>query len=364
MNLGIFFSIGGSLKNLENLGQLERFYLYLKKYAEYFEKIYIFSYNREKYTLPKNCILISNRHKLHRYLYTILLPIIEKNNIKKCNILKITQITGAMPGVICKFFYKIPYIATYGYDYSGFADIEGQKTISKIINLLMPVWLKFADKIIVTNKRIQSRLSKIKQKTVYIPNGVDINLFMPSKRKSNNNNILFVGRLSRQKNLILLIEAVNLSIHKKNITLTFVGNGPEREKLISKAKNSDVRLNLLDFVPHKSLPKIYNENAIFVLPSLIEGHPKALLEAMSAGLSCITTKSEGSAQIIKNNRNGLLVDNNNPHLLSSAIDMLLDNAALCKKLSLNARKYIEKNYSLNVLLEKEIKLLNGVANDK
>ena len=366
MNLGLLLSIGGSLSDYKKNGQFERMIYYLNKYSKTFENVYIFSYLNENLVLPKNCILIPNKFNLHRYLYTILLPLIERKYIKKCNILRITQITGATPGVISKILYKIPYISTYGFDYSSFANIENQKLALALINILKPVWLKFASAIIVTNKKIQADLSAVKVKLLYIPNGVDTKLF---KTKTPNIKgeivkILFVGRLVRQKNLDCLINAVNRSKNKKNIKISFVGEGPEKEKLLSLAKGLNVNLNISPFRPLEDLPQVYQESDIFVLPSLIEGHPKVVLEAMASGLPVIATRVEGVTEIVKDNYNGLLSKPNDAFDLSEKIDILIADKPLVEKLVKNALETVINNYSLSNLLDLEITELKKYAKVK
>lgn len=362
MNLGLLLSTGGSLSDYKKNGQFNRIVYYLNKYSKSFEKVYIFSYLNESASLPKNCILVPNKFRIHRYLYSLLMPFIERKYFKECNILRVTQITGATPGVISKILYKIPYVATFGFDYSSFANIEGQKLVAKLINILMPIWLNFASAIIVTNKKIQANLS-FKEKLVYIPNGVDTSLFKPKTSNDPGNivKILFAGRLVKQKNLECLIKAIDKSKHKATISITFIGEGPEREKLQSLAKNLNVRLNIFSFRPLEDLPKVYQESDIFILPSMIEGHPKVILEAMASGLPVIASGAEGITEILEDNHNGLLSKLNDEKDLSAKIDKMISDKSLVKKFVKNALETVLKNYSLSNQLDLEVKQLEKNA---
>ena len=84
MNLGIFLPIGSSLAEQQKAGQDQRFIkYYLNNYALFFDQIYIFSYKNETYNLPKHCFLIPNKFNLHRFLYTLFLPFVNFQIIKK-----------------------------------------------------------------------------------------------------------------------------------------------------------------------------------------------------------------------------------------------------------------------------------------
>lgn len=360
MNLGILLSIGGSLSDYKKNGQLERLIFYLESYKKIFEKIYIFSYINENFTLPDRCYLIQNKYKIHRFLYSFLMPIIKINTIKKCNILRVTQLTGSTPGVISKILFNLPYIATYGFDYADFAKIEGQKVISYLFNLVKPIWIKYAEKIIVTNKHV---LNINSNKLIYIPNGVNTDIFKPTKGKNFTDKIkiLFVGRLAKQKNLETLINAVDESLNKTRIRLTFIGEGPEKEKLLKLANSLNVKLQILPFTPLNLLPKFYQESHIFVLPSLIEGHPKVILEAASCGLPIIASSTQGINEIIIDSKSGLLAKPGDAGDFASKIDLLISDQALYLKIRNNAIKNINKNYSLSTLLEKESVMLKNYA---
>lgn len=356
MNLGIMFSIGGSLTEYKTNGQLERLIFYLNSYTKAFEKIYIFSYRNEKFPLPKNCILIPNKYNIHRYIYTFLMPFTEFKFIKNCSVLRITQITGATPGVISKILFKKPFIATYGFNYTEFAKTEGQTLIAKLINLFMPLWLLFADKIIVTNKKIEKSLEKIKDKIIYIPNGVDTNLFKYHPRnKPLDKNIIFVGRLAKQKNLGCLLKAAS-----NKINLLFIGSGPDKNTLIKLSKKLKVNLKILPFKPLSKIPGYFKKADIFVLPSIIEGHPKVILEAMSTGLPVIGAESEGIKEII-NNKNGLLFKSNDQNDLAEKIHKLLSDKVLYETISKEGAEFVNRQYSLSILLNQEIKLLKSLC---
>ena len=92
-----------------------------------------------------------------------------------------------------------------------------------------------------------------------------------------------------QKNLKVFIKAVSkiskgLALPKQGqalIKLSFVGAGSQKDELVILADKLGVNLEITERIPNEELPEVYRQSDIFVLPSLAEGHPKALLEALS-----------------------------------------------------------------------------------
>jgi glycosyltransferase involved in cell wall biosynthesis len=104
------------------------------------------------------------------------------------------------------------------------------------------------------------------------------------------------------------------------------------------------------------LPEILNRHEIFTLPSLWEGMPKTLLEAMSCGLPVIGTKIDGTKEVITHGKNGILCDTDS-NSISDTIINLMGDEALKEKLGENARRTIVENYSLDILAKKELGLM-------
>ena len=203
---------------------------------------------------------------------------------------------------------------------------------------------------------LKNSFVKKKFKYVHIPNLVDTNLFKKKKIKKNIiPNILCVGFFSNVKNQILLYKAW-LNINKKvDCTLTFVGkknfdyylSSNDIYKYIYSDAKSKNFLNKIKFIDYSNnMPYVYSSSDIFVLPTLTEGMPNSLIEAMSCELPCIVTDLKNiTSQIIKKNFNGYLFKKNNINDLEKYLIPLLKSSKLRKKIGKRARKHIEKNYS-------------------
>lgn len=365
MILGVFLAIGESLTDFKNKGQVDLFIRQnLTSYAHIFDRVYVFSYQNEKFADLKNISVLPNKWNTHRYFYSLMLPFIHYQKIKECNMLRGMQISGGIPGVVASILFRKPLVVNYGYRYTEFAKKEGKYLQALFYHLISPIVLFCTTQIIVPTKSLMRDLKAWRKKIVIIPNGVDTNKFKPPrtrKKRLSPINVLFVGRLDPIKNLESLVTAISLLPQK--IILILVGVGAESDKLILLGKKLGVRLIIKGPVGHNKLPPIFREASIFVLPSLEEGHPKALLEAMAVGLPVVGTKVRGITDVINNGENGLLSDTT-PVAIARAIQKIITNHRLAQKLGRNARLWVEKNCSLETTRTLEIKLLSHLAKEK
>ena len=135
-------------------------------------------------------------------------------------------------------------------------------------------------------------------------------------------------------------------LHLKNWKVLIVGKGllqTELENRILLEKLSD-KIEIIS--PTQEIDSFYQQASIFVLPSLIEGLPNALLEAMSAGLPCVSFDCDtGPREVIVDNENGYLVPIKNTEHLAAKINMLLHDSVLRNDIGIKAKKTME-NYSI------------------
>src|SRR5690625_1058996 len=236
----------------------------------------------------------------------------------------------------------IPYVVSERNDPNYF---DGKK-LTKYISRL---FLQFSDGVVFQTKQAKEFYSKrIKKRSTIIPNPLmSENLPAPYKGKREKK-IVSVGRLVKQKNHILLIRAFkNISEEHPEYKLEIYGEGPERANLENEIEILGLKNKVtLPGVHDDVLDKIKNAS-VFVLSSNCEGIPNALIEAMAIGLPCISTDtpSGGPAFLIENNKNGLLVPINDLNSLKIAMNNLLNNMDLKRKIS---RKAISVRETLNL----------------
>jgi glycosyltransferase involved in cell wall biosynthesis len=160
------------------------------------------------------------------------------------------------------------------------------------------------------------------------------------------NIILNVGRLVEQKNQLELIEIFSMCNYK-NWILRIYGSGHLKEEI----KNKIIELNLRKHVELKeftqNIDAVFGQAKIFVLPSLYEGFPNALLEAMAHGLAPISYNCHtGPMDIIEDNINGILVPLSNKEVFIEKLNTLMEDEHQRMLLSVEAKK-VKEVYSLN-----------------
>jgi glycosyltransferase involved in cell wall biosynthesis len=173
------------------------------------------------------------------------------------------------------------------------------------------------------------------------PNFVDPDLFKPAPAQPVSRSIICVGRLDPIKRLGLLLRAAALA---KATSVTLIGDGPERQSLTNLAGELNLRVDFIQRVAQPELPAALRKAQVFVLPSFVEGHPKALIEAMACGLACIGTNVPGIREVIEHGRTGLLVEPE-PAALAAALVRCFENAELRESLGVNAHTQITNTLS-------------------
>jgi len=209
-----------------------------------------------------------------------------------------------------------------------------------------------------TRYELVNRFPSYSQKIKIIPMGVDINIFKKKnlkkpKKYAKNKLLLFVGRLSDQKGLQYLIDAIpDVAKYYPNIKLLIIGSGPYEKILKEKVHDNKVKehVEFLGSMLPLDISKYYNFADIFIIPSLstktgTEALGLSLLEAMASGCSVIGTNVGGIPFVIKNNFNGILVRQKDSKELSMKIIALLKNKQKSVKLGNNAPVYVRNNYS-------------------
>lgn len=233
----------------------------------------------------------------------------------------------------------------------GFSFPAADTKFKKSVFFFMEWFAKFfTDNLIVLNEVDNliaiKKLRFDRDKVAIIPNGVNTQLYYPSSIPSENFNIVMLGRLWKQKNPLCLLYATKNLIEKyPDLNLTFIGDGElkcEMEKYIS-AHQLQSNIKLLGW--KNNIENLLPEYDLFVLPSLWEGMPLAILEAQSCGLPCVVSNIPGNNSLVKHGFNGLLFESDDYMELATSIEQLYKNRKLLNEMAINSRDYVEKMYS-------------------
>ncbi|MBI5099770.1 MAG: glycosyltransferase [Nitrospirae bacterium] len=147
--------------------------------------------------------------------------------------------------------------------------------------------------------------------------------------------ILFVGRLASYKGLNYLLKACSIVNKSIKLRCVLIGEGEEKENLQQLAKELGIAADVVFLGKQQNPFKFMRRAAIFVLPSLTEGLPYVLVEALACGCPIIATDSPGGgpAEILKNGKYGLLVPPGDEKALTEAIIRLLQDDGLRNRFS-------------------------------
>jgi glycosyltransferase involved in cell wall biosynthesis len=235
------------------------------------------------------------------------------------------------------------------------------KTLTKVKRFV----LKSSDSVITNSRATRKACMAVypEQKYHIISMGVDPKLFKPAKTKKRRDrlSVLFVGRLSSEKGIIYLCQAIKLlEDHKIKCELTVVGDGPEKINILEyiKANKLHDSIKMIGWVQHEDLAKRYQRADVLVSPSVIsregrrEGFGLALAEAAACGLPIITTQNSGTADIVQEGVNGYLVKSQDAHTIYNKLAYLSKHEEVREKLSMGAREIAIKKFSWAAVTDK------------
>lgn len=231
---------------------------------------------------------------------------------------------------------------------------------SLFLNILRIIAFKVVDAIIAVSKatkKLALNVGAPANKITVIYNAVDETMFTPRSKSlcrqklglpQNSKIILFVGNLIPRKGVEYLIRALPIILTKiPNVLLVVIGDGPQRNELEHLAKELNLEQNIV-FTGRISTEKLclyYGAADIFVLPSLHEGHPMVLLEAMASGLPVVATKVSGNMETVIHGKNGYLVEPKNAHQLANAIIKILSERKQISKFGKASLMIYRKKFS-------------------
>jgi glycosyltransferase involved in cell wall biosynthesis len=163
----------------------------------------------------------------------------------------------------------------------------------------------------------------------------------------------YLVRMTEQKDPFTMIRAIKeVSETNKNIVFLMVGNGELLDPTKKLAKELDVLDQIVFSDFRNDIPAILNAIDIYCLPSLWEGMPIGLLEAMAMGKACIASAVDGTKELVNDGENGILIQPKDAHSLAKHIINLHLHPEGRKAFGNNAMKYIHKHFSLDEMVNK------------
>jgi len=299
--------------------------------------------------------------------FDFLNPFKEFYNFVKNEKIDVIHTHGHFPGIIGRFVGKLlkkKVISTYHLALNE----DGHPTITKI---LTKITLSLADYKTFVSQKVEksffndsmvfdySLINKRNHFTIY--NGVDIGEINKSlegldrilirkyyKIDKDDIFLLNIGRLTEQKGQKYLIEAMRKIVKvNKNVKLVIIGEGELKEYLEKIINQYSLQEHIKIFPPTRDIFKVMASSDMFIFPSLWEGLPVVLIEAMTIGIPIIATNVTGINEVITNNHDGILIESKNVDILADAVTDLINNKEKIKSLALNANNTVKERFTLD-----------------
>jgi alpha-1,3-mannosyltransferase len=215
-------------------------------------------------------------------------------------------------------------------------------------NTMTRLAAKFSDKIIAVSSQDKRFMQKIanKKKIVLIGNGIDWGRLSKIKRSGNGKTLVYFGRIAKNKRIDRILHVVN-GVKRKlpDVKLFLVGKDwGERKKLEGVVVRLGIKENVAftGEVSDKKLHAILSKSDVFILASEYEGFGISVIEAMAAGLPVVVNNIETMKELIRNGRNGYIVNFKNHNKTARVVLKLLRNKSLREKIGESARYYSKK----------------------
>lgn len=198
-----------------------------------------------------------------------------------------------------------------------------------------------------------------------VPNGVDTAMFHPGTAAPGAGSplrILFAGRLHEQKNLELLLDEL-ARLRREGVTafrLDVVGEGPLGAAMRQRAARLELAGHVVwhGWVGKPELIALYQRADCFVNPSLYEGLPNTVLEAMACGLPVVASRVPGNDVLVADHETGLLFDLEQPRQLGTALRRLLDDREAARRMGAEGRARVAERFSWQAVAAEYLRLLD------
>ncbi len=230
-------------------------------------------------------------------------------------------------------------------------------------NFLDRIVLRRFDAVSAVSQAIADRLLSLgvrRERITVIPNGIDVRSFAveaqsypPAVQKREEQVIGMVARLDLQKGFEYLLRSMGtLRSSFPRARLLIVGEGPDRAGIEGMVSRQGLGGVVTLAGRQTDMPGVYAGIDIFVLPSLNEGLPMTLLEAMAASKPVIATRVGAVPAVITDDQTGLLIEPGDEAGLTNALSRLLADPQLCRRLGQKARAHVEQHYSAAAMIQK------------
>jgi len=271
-------------------------------------------------------------------------------------------------GSILKIFFKKELIVEIHGDWIEGPFLSKKRRLEflerKFVPILAKVSFKQADKIRGVADCLIEKAKKIAPDKQYFlfPTFTDLDSFLKEQNTRLDAFIVFVGQLEKVKGINILIEAfTNIKRDFPDFKLVIIGEGSERKNLEFKIKDLGLKnkVKLKGKLSLEQTKDIMKRCYCLVLPSLSEGLPRVLMEAMALEKPVIASNVGGIPELIKDNENGFLFEKGHSKELARKLKILLEDRNLAKEMGKKGKEFVESKFSNEKYIKNYISMINA-----
>jgi glycosyltransferase involved in cell wall biosynthesis len=259
-----------------------------------------------------------------------------------------------------KWRFGVPYIVSLrGGDVPGLT--HQMDNLHRILTAVRRIVLRQASAVVANSQGLADLSERADPVPVLvIPNGVDSDVFSPARDRRVGETIecVFVGRFQEQKNLFFLLRVFSRLDRNLSI-LHMVGDGPLRDRLTVLARELGCDENIVwhGWVDRSTLRDIYRRCDVLVNPSLYEGLPNVVLEAMACGLPVLASRVIGNDELVIDGRTGYLFDPENENELENLLRKILKDRSVLLEMAVYARQLAISQYTWGAVADAYLRLM-------
>lgn len=370
--LVLAFASGVTLQDWKRAGLIEREWALYERLRPYYGQVILVTYDQDKSDfsddLGPNVRVVCNDTKLPRSEFMLAAPekvaalcsgsVVVKTNQLGSGLIAVRiaeRLRQADPSR------RVALIARGGYLWSRFVSREqgANSNAAMEAGLVERELCTSADLVVGTTREmiedLEWRYGLDAAAARVVPNYVLTDVPFRESTERQAGLILYAGQLTVRKRVDLLIDAIarlpeNL---REQVTFRVIGTGPEEEHLKALAATKAIRAEFIPRMPHRQLLEEMSRCAIFAQASELEGHPKAVLEAMATGAAVVIAESPGLGSVAQNGVTGLRVIGE-PDAFTHALGALLSDDDWRGILGSAASRIVRESLGLDIIIEEEI----------
>ncbi len=222
-------------------------------------------------------------------------------------------------------------------------------------------------------EEVTERLGTPPERFTVVPGAVDLGRFHPREGRApgdlhNPPVFLYHGRIDRRKGALDLLDAFALLVEKRPARLVVSGIGPDAEAAAEKARALGLQehVEMSGYAEYEDVPALYRRADVFVSPTYAEGFSNTILEAMASALPIVSCRAVGVVDCLRHEENALLTEPGRPGALASALERMLVEEGLRRRLAREAYDEVRRRYAWEVVggqIEGVYEALAGTAPD-